>query len=428
MKPYKVFALIAILGIAAYAPILKFPFISDNYTEIPVSRALGSWHSIPSLISNPVWHFRWSYVFLNSWIVQLFGFRPLPFYVVSICLHVLCTFAVLATGVWRTIGWRSAFWAAAFFAIYEGHQEAVMWLAGWTEMFIVLFGCLCFASWVKWLYTANALYYVLACCAFVGVLFSKESGYIVGALLALPVVLEKKLWKRGYLGLIPFMFADLVYVGSLALHLQDNPRASDGSFSLSAPMLVNLTNSLWHLIFVWGLLALAFLIAIKARQRSPAVIAAFVWMIVALAPYSFLTYMHRVPSRQTYLASVGLAWLCGLALSEMRNLFKPRILVVAFSIVALVNIGILWTKKRWQFMERAAPTDALVEAARRADGAIHLSCFPYPFVIAQAAVMYADGEVIADGEAQRGCAPHWMSFSYKDREGKTRSVNTRTVL
>lgn len=428
MKLYRVFVLIAILGIVAYAPILRFPFISDNYTEIPVSRALGSWHSIPSLFSNPVWHFRWSYVFLNSWIVQLFGLRPFPFYFVSICLHVLCTFAVLATGVWERIGWRSALWAAAFFAVYEGHQEAVMWLAGWPETFIVLFGCLCFACWVKWLYTATPLYYGLACGAFLGALFSKESGYIVGALLALPVFLDKKLWKRGGLGLIPFVVVDLIYVGSLALHLRENPRASDGSFSLSAPLLLNMTNSLWHLIFVWGLLALAFLIAIKARQRVPAIVAAFVWMILALAPYSFLTYIDRVPSRQTYLASVGLAWLCGLAFEEAQKLFRPRVCVTVFAIVALVNIGILWTKKHRQFMERAAPTDALIEAVRSTDGAIHLSCFPYPFVIAQAAVKYAGGEVIADRGAQQDCAPHWMSFSYKDREGKIRNVNTRTAL
>jgi hypothetical protein len=428
MKLYKVFALIAILGIAAYAPILKFPFISDNYTEIPVSCALGSWHSIPSLISNPVWHFRWSYVFLNSWMVQLFGFHPFPFYFVSICLHVLCTFAVLATGVWEMIGWRSAFWAASFFAVYEGHQEAVMWLAGWPETFIVLFGCLCFASWVKWLYTANTLYYLLACGALLGALFSKESGYIVGVLLVLPVLLEKKFWKRGCLGLIPFLLADVIYVGSIALHLRNNPRASDGSFSLSAPLLLNVVSSLWHLIFIWGLLALGLLISIKARRRGPAVIAAFAWMILALTPYSFLTYMHRVPSRQTYLASVGLAWLVGLAFAEVRNLFKPRAVVVVFAIVALVNVGILWTKKRRQFIERAEPTNALVEAARLADGAIHLSCFPYPFVIAQAAVGYAGGEVIRDRRAQRSCPPHWMSFSYKDRGGKTRNVNTRTVL
>ena len=43
--------------------------------------------------------------------------------------------------------------------------------------------------------------------------------------------------------------------------------------------------------------------------NRPAV--ALVWMGLALVPYSFLTYSTQIPSRQTYLASAGLALLAG---------------------------------------------------------------------------------------------------------------------
>lgn len=425
---YKLLFTIALLAILAYVPILNFPFISDNYTEIPVSRALGSWQAIPTLIHNPVWHFRWSFVFLNSWIVQAFGFRPAPFYIISILLHIACVCAVFAIGAWKRIGWQSTAWGAAFFAVYEGHQEAVMWLAGWTEMFIVFFGCLCFVSWVQWLQTRNHWYYAATGCALIGALLSKESGYIVAALLLLPVILERRWWKSGGLALIPFLLGALCYVAFLASGLQHNPRAGDGSFSLSAPLLLNLAGSLWHLLFVWGILAAAFLGFQRARDRTLVIAVAFAWMILGLLPYSFLTYMHRVPSRQTYLASVGLALLVGTAFTVIQERYSTRLVAAAAAIVILVNIGILWTRKRSQFLERAAPTEALVTAARSANGPIRLSCFPYPFAIAQAAAQYAGGQVIPESTPAALNRPHCLSFSFKDAQGTLHTVTTRPAI
>jgi len=49
------------------------------------------------------------------------------------------------------VGWRRSFWAACFFAIFEGHQEAVMWIAASVELFLFLFGVGAILLWDVWL-------------------------------------------------------------------------------------------------------------------------------------------------------------------------------------------------------------------------------------------------------------------------------------
>jgi hypothetical protein len=133
-------------------------------------------------------------------------------------------------------------------------------------------------------------------------------------------------------------------------------------------------------------LALAALLVLRATQyRRTAVIAA-VWTGLALVPYSFITYMHRLPSRHTYLASAGLALLVGAGFVALRDRVGLRWALAAAALVIAVNVEILWTKKRQQFLERAAPTERLIALARKVNGPIYMRCFPDPGMIADSAV------------------------------------------
>src|SRR6185436_19909523 len=102
------------------------------------------------------------------------------------------------------------------------------------------------------------------------------------------------------------------------------------------------------------------------------------WMGIALVPYSFLTYSTQIPSRQTYLASAGLAILVGLAASVITD---RRIAVAVLALMLVHNVGYLWTKKRAQFVERAAPTSQLIALAGRTRGRIWVHCFPWPRIV-----------------------------------------------
>jgi hypothetical protein len=117
---------------------------------------------------------------------------------------------------------------------------------------------------------------------------------------------------------------------------------------------------------------------------------ALAWMGIALLPYSFLTYSTQIPSRQTYLASAGLAVLVGLAASRIAS---RRAAAAVAALLLLHNAGYLWTKKRTQFAERARPTSDLIAFAERTHGHIWMQCFPLPRIVAEEAVRLGAGRL-----------------------------------
>ena len=50
------------------------------------------------------------------------------------------------------------------------------------------------------------------------------------------------------------------------------------------------------------------------------------------------------------------------------------------------NVGYLWTRKRQQFAERAAPVEALVALARKTDGPIYMRSYPDPQMVYESAL------------------------------------------
>jgi hypothetical protein len=147
-------------------------------------------------------------------------------------------------------------------------------------------------------------------------------------------------------------------------------------------------------------------------------VAALAWIGVGLVPYSFLTYSTQIPSRQTYLASVGLVMLFGLAVNSLRKRGLSARWVAALMVLLFVhNLGYLWTKKRHQFLERAQPTEQLIRLARSVSTPIWILCFPRPSYIAQEAVHVGAGRSAEDvvwtaEEATRRAA---TSFCYQGK-------------
>jgi hypothetical protein len=102
-------------------------------------------------------------------------------------------------------------------------------------------------------------------------------------------------------------------------------------------------------------------------------------MGIGFIPYMFVDYMHRIPSRHTYLASAGLGWLMGAAIVAMKERYAKNYKWAPPVILLLIlshNVGYLWTKKRHQFLERAQPTERLIALARSVNGPIFVKCFP----------------------------------------------------
>jgi len=394
MSRTRVPILLALLCVVAYLPALRQPFIEDDYPHLAIAQHLGDPANWRELAAHP-FRFRATAEWFLFAGYRAFATNPAPYYAMTIALHILCTLLVYAMGTWPLLGFELSAWAAAFFAIYEGHQEAVMWISACNELWQFLFIAAAFVAWLQVLYGKRngPLWLAAALLSFTLALLSKESVPAFAILFAIPLYggRPRPRGTRSRLGLT--LFAALAALGLAALYAARSTsfRFSDGSFSLHAPFWLTLPNSFVRLFWFWGLLALYW--AWKQNRRAVAV--GLIWAAIALVPYGFLTYSTRVPSRQTYLASVGIAWIVGAALQHVTR-FHSRVLPIVCAALLLHNVGYLWTKKRRQYLERAEPTQQLIALARRTSGPIYVQCFPRPRPIAEEAVHLLVGNPVSD--------------------------------
>ena len=414
--------MIAVLAILAYLPAFKLSFIADDFPQIQMSRTIHEPGGMAGLLASPIANTRITFFVLTYWVDRISGLDPQVFHGVAVGLHVLSCWLIYSLGMWNLVGRRIAFIAACFFAVFEGHQEAVMWYSAAMETLLFLFGIGAMACYIQWLRGRGWVYYALSLAGLVLAMLSKESAYIFPALMVLPAVEIARQDKRRMLGLLPFFIMAVCYVVWLAAGRNMNPRFGDGSFALSWHFPIVLGESLGRLLFVWGVLAIAALAIFKAREYLPLTIYALIWMAVALIPYSFLTYMNRVPSRHTYLPSLGLALIVAAAMACVWDRLGGRIVLAIAAIVLMVNVTILWRKKADQYRTRALPTDMLINAVRHANGPIHIRCFPYIPLVAESAVREFGGTVVFESDAGQKTSGRCMNFWYKDAIGNVREV------
>jgi hypothetical protein len=371
--------LLAALCVLAYAPALNLPLIEDDYPNIAQAQTFGGF---AAPLANPIFRLRTTSYWAMLLLWRTFHLAPVAYHITSLILHIANTWLIYFACLAWPRARNAALWAAGFFAVHEGHQEAVMWFSGIAELLQFLFGGLALLCWLRsrWWTAAGVAFFALA-------LISKESAVVF---LGLFLLIAPGKWRW----ILPYAAIAALALASLATTSSYSFRFSDGSFSLHAPFWITWPRGITRVLWIWGFIA-AIVIALRRhdrRLRASALIA-LAWIGIALAPYSFLTYSTQIPSRQTYLASAGLAVLFGLAIARLyEEGAAPRKFAAALLVVALVhNVGYLWTKKRAQFIQRAEPTEQLIRLAREKGGPIWVRCFPRPLLIAQEALHLGAG-------------------------------------
>jgi hypothetical protein len=347
-------AILILLCVLAYAPLLSIPLFEDDYPILTQSQQFGGIGGLPTVLGAPVYRARATLYWTGALLWPVFHLHGWAYHLFSLLLHAANTLLVLAVCRLWTPMKHAAFWAAAFFAVHEGHQEAIVWYSAVSELLVFLFGA---ASIVAWQKRRTALSLAL----FAAALLSKESAII---LLPLFFLVDR---RRP----LPHIAVAAIAALSIAAGHTSSFRFADGSFSLHAPFWITWPRSYARLLWFWGWLALA---ALAIRKQLRPALPALAWIGLALIPYSFLTYSTQIPSRQVYLASFGLALLFGLAIAAWNP--QPRVAAAVLILAVATNTGYLWTKKRRQYIERAAPTEQLIDLARRTPGPIWVRCFP----------------------------------------------------
>jgi hypothetical protein len=390
----RVLAALAVLAAIAYIPAVSLPFIEDDCPNLFWAQVYGPASGWGALAHDAINRPRTtSFLYLDV-LWRLFGPHPAGYYGAGILLHILNSWLVYALGRWRPLGYPAAALGAAFFALAEGHQEAVMWISGCNELLQFLFGVLAVWCWMRFLEDGprRRRWYAASLAAFLFALLSKESAVIVTGLLLLTACGLPA--RRAIPALVPFAALGAASATSVFGTSAYSGRFRDGSFSLAAPFWLTLPHSLARLLWPWPLAGLA--AAALARKYRRSALAALAWAIVALLPYCFLTYGTRIPSRQTYLASAGAAWLAGLALLALRERFGVRKFWAVAVLIGVQNLSWLWFQKLPRFRERAQPTQELIALARRTAGPIYVRDFPRPRIVAEQAVRLMAGRSPSD--------------------------------
>jgi len=286
-----------------------------------------------------------------------------------------------------------------------------MWFSAINELWMFCFGAAALLCRLeaerrqrRWLDVCGVVLFALA-------LISKESAviFLPALLLAAP--------RRVLSTALPYVLLTAIAVGSILLTHSNSFRFTDGSFSLHAPFWITLPRNIGRLLWIWGIPALLVAWYSRMPELRRFATGALGWMALAFVPYMFLTYSRAIPSRQTYLASAGLAWLVGVALAHIWRR-RRRWAAAAALVILLHNVGILFVRKRVQFLERAEPTEQLLALARRTAGPIWVQCFPRPAYIAQEALHLGAGRdpatIVWTGEQARTHPPAAV-FCYHEK-------------
>ncbi len=77
---------------------------------------------------------------------------------------------------------------------------------------VFLFGVAAWVCWVKWLQGASWKWYATTAAAFLLAAASNESVCAVAVLMLLPVAFDRRLWRRGLTGAVPFLLIATAYM------------------------------------------------------------------------------------------------------------------------------------------------------------------------------------------------------------------------
>jgi hypothetical protein len=390
-KPAKhVIAVVSItaIGVFAYLPTVDNSFISDDFGIFPLLKAFEDDPTYIFETSSELFRVM-SYVYFWG-LFKVFGASPEPYYWAGIGLHIVVS-ALLYSLVLRLTGvWSAALAAGLFFAAYERHQEAVMWISAANETVLTL-NCLLFLLlWDHAVARENRSRIVSAASlvVFALSLFSKEAAVVL-APLALLILIRHGYSAREMIDkLIPIVALLSAYIVAWLSHANRNFFLTDGHYALGVHAVSVYARTLLRLLSpaIPFLAAAALLRNRRALLQSSAFVFFAALMIMAIVPYSFLTYQDHLPSRHTYFPSLGLAAVIGILLAGIyQGASSVRLRHAGAAVFACLlagNVAYIWLKKEPQYRERAAPTRELLQVlnsrpvlqAQR--GSIHVCGFP----------------------------------------------------
>lgn len=294
----------------------------------------------------------------------------------TMVLHGINVLLIALLGSCRWIGWPVSLAAAFIFAVRERHHEAVVWYAALHEPLVLLFILLAVLSLIRYLEGGGRMWWAGVASAWFLALASKESGVVLAALLPVIACLYSR-WRLAAVLLASGALSTGAYFLLALAQSTQHQHFNDGTFSFQSHILATILNSAARGLWIWGGLSLIVISTFWRRANRHLLGLAAVWFFCGLLPYSFLSYMPRIPSRHHYIASVGSALLIATAFWLVVESRQKRALISAVLSTVFIahNWGYLWISKKRQFEWRASIVENfLVFASQHSDTGVVNGC------------------------------------------------------
>lgn len=389
-------AALVLLATLTYVPFLSLPPLPDDYLVAEKAEQYGHPSGWGGLFADSLYRCRATSMVVTAAILEMFGFSEIAFNTASLLGHAVNVLLIYLLGTMPWIGWRISAVAALIFAVRERHHEAVVWMSALPEILVLAFVLAAVLAWGQWLRTSRAGWLAATGAAFVLALLSKESGVVLAAILPVLAWIERRDWRLPLIAAVVFGTGSALYFGASLVGSAANQHFHDGSFALQLGFVRVLVASAARNLWFWGSLSLLVFLWTGFREHRRLLLFSVFWLVVGLVPYSFLTYMPRIPSRHHYVASLGTAMLSSVAFWLICHLARQRPMWVAAIPAVFIahQWGYLWVVKKGQFDDRARPIEMLLNVVRvNPEARIHFRCGEFLNEEARRAIRYRLGPV-----------------------------------
>jgi hypothetical protein len=320
--------------------------------------------------------------------LRLFGCEALPFHILSIAIHLLCTL-VLVLFARALTGDRSfALFSALLFSVQSSYVEAVSWVAAITELLSALWYLLALWMHLRFLQRGRRAHYIGALASFVACLLTHESA---ATLLPMMIVLEMTVPGQGDFRqrvaavishaarYVPFV---VFLIGFLVVAYVVNSRhyvVREGYYAFGWHAITNVFDSI-VMIYVGerelpSYVAIAIIAVLLLWRGGPRVRFLVIWIVVTLLPFVFFTW--GTASRYLYLPAAGFAMLISTMILHIRTIaekwLSPRtVQVLAGVIVAGIGLrsAVFAKKGADEFRHRTIPYERFALAVNASSGTV----------------------------------------------------------
>lgn len=132
--------LVLAIGLALYAPSLRYQFVFDDFDQIAANPRVQSWNNLPGYFTTHLWAHIYGVAQANYyrplfliWLLlnhTLFGLNPLGWHLTTVVAHLSAAALVYALARRLLEDHRAAALAALVFALHPAQVESVAWVSG----------------------------------------------------------------------------------------------------------------------------------------------------------------------------------------------------------------------------------------------------------------------------------------------------------